>query len=40
MPRAIFNGVVIAEADETVTFDIIQKAKAADQLLILSLNVE
>jgi hypothetical protein len=34
------DGNVIAEADETVTFDIIQKAKAADQLLILSLNVE
>jgi len=34
------GGEVIAEEGESVTFDMIQKAKSSDQLLILSLNVE
>jgi uncharacterized protein YrrD len=34
------GGEVIAEQGEPVTFDMIQKAKSSDQLLILSLNVE
>jgi sporulation protein YlmC with PRC-barrel domain len=34
------SGEVIAEAGELVTIEMIQKAKRADQLLILSLNVE
>ncbi|MHB0980366.1 MAG: PRC-barrel domain-containing protein [Thermoleophilia bacterium] len=34
------GGEVIAEEGELVTFEMIQKAKSSDQLLILSLNVE
>lgn len=34
------SGEVIAEAGDAVTFEMVQKAKASDQLLILSLNVE
>ena len=34
------NGELIAEEGDLVTFEMIQKAKSSDQLLILSLNVE
>lgn len=34
------NGELIADEGDLVTFEIIQKAKSSDQLLILSLNVE
>ncbi|MCZ7663530.1 MAG: hypothetical protein M5U22_11665 [Thermoleophilia bacterium] len=34
------TGEVIAQEGDLVTFEMIQKAKSSDQLLILSLNVE
>ncbi len=34
------DGTVIAEGGETVTAEMVRRARASDQLLILGLNVE